>query len=317
MPDCSQPIARLARRRRPIARIERLRPVYVRPVAIVPEVTLRGTLCLTGKQLNGTADGPRASCPGGRRGRLCPSRSGDAEDGVRRGVDRAAGPNGGSGCGATDLSARVQAPWRSSGTGCICRVASARRHHGRAQHAAVETNRLAAPRRHPGRSGPRRVRDAVVRGATSSSGGSAPDAECGRASGVDRRYHGGWTTGRLASHAGVDETAMRKRLQRIRDKLRKEMEMSEQRGIRSDDIRPDLPAKVVELLARPRLTDLPENPVGRTLETIRSVFPNSSSNHCPSSSIWKRRGRRSAMMRSISIRSNCIASMTAASCATT
>ncbi len=89
----------------------------------------------------------------------------------------------------------------------------------------------------------------------------------------DRRYHGGWTTGRLASHAGVDEAAMRKRLQRIRDKLRKEMEMSEQRGIRSDDIRSDLPAKVVELLARPRLTDLPENPVGRTLETIRSVFP--------------------------------------------
>jgi RNA polymerase sigma-70 factor (ECF subfamily) len=89
----------------------------------------------------------------------------------------------------------------------------------------------------------------------------------------DRRYHGGWTTGRLASYAGVDEAAMRKRLQRIRDKLRKEMEMSEQRDIRSDDIRPDLPAKVVELLARPRLTDLPENPVGKMLETIRSVFP--------------------------------------------
>jgi len=89
----------------------------------------------------------------------------------------------------------------------------------------------------------------------------------------DRRYHGGWTTGRLASDAGVDEAAMRKRLQRIRDKLRKEMEMSEQRGIRSDDIRADLPAKVVELLARPRLTDLPENPVGKMLETIRSVFP--------------------------------------------
>jgi RNA polymerase sigma factor (sigma-70 family) len=89
----------------------------------------------------------------------------------------------------------------------------------------------------------------------------------------DRRYHGGWTTGRLASHAGVDEAAMRKRLQRIREKLRKEMEMSEQRGIRSDDMRADLPAKVVELLARPRLTDLPENPVGKMLETIRSVFP--------------------------------------------
>jgi phenylalanyl-tRNA synthetase alpha chain len=66
---------------------------------------------------------------------------------------------------------------------------------------------------------------------------------------------------------------MRKRLQRIRDKLRKEMEMSEQRDISNEDIQRDLPAKVVELLARPRLTDLPENPVGKTLETVRSVFP--------------------------------------------
>jgi RNA polymerase sigma-70 factor (ECF subfamily) len=88
----------------------------------------------------------------------------------------------------------------------------------------------------------------------------------------DRRYHGGWTIGRLATQAGVDQAAMRKRLQRIRDKLRKEMEMSEQRNI-NEDIGRDLPAKVVELLARPRLTDLPENPVGKTLETVRSVFP--------------------------------------------
>jgi RNA polymerase sigma-70 factor, ECF subfamily len=88
----------------------------------------------------------------------------------------------------------------------------------------------------------------------------------------DRRYHGRWSTDRLARHAGVDESAMRKRLQRIRDKLRKEMEVSEQRGIRPDEIRPDFPAKVVELLARPKLTDLPENPVGRTLELLRSVY---------------------------------------------
>jgi O-phosphoseryl-tRNA(Cys) synthetase len=66
---------------------------------------------------------------------------------------------------------------------------------------------------------------------------------------------------------------MRKRLQRIRDKLRKEMEVAEQRGIRPDEIRPDLPAKVVELLARPRLTDLPENPVGRTLDVLRGAYP--------------------------------------------
>jgi len=88
----------------------------------------------------------------------------------------------------------------------------------------------------------------------------------------DRRYHGQWTIARLASHAGVDEAAMRKRLQRLRDKLRKEIEMAEQRVIRPGDIRQDFPAKVVELLAHPRLTDLPENPVAKTLETLRSVF---------------------------------------------
>jgi len=89
----------------------------------------------------------------------------------------------------------------------------------------------------------------------------------------DRRYHGQWTVARLARNAGVDDAAMRKRLQRIRDKLRKEIEMAEQRGIRPEDIRPDLPAKVVELLARPQLTDLPENPVGRTMEGLRQAFP--------------------------------------------
>jgi phenylalanyl-tRNA synthetase alpha subunit len=65
---------------------------------------------------------------------------------------------------------------------------------------------------------------------------------------------------------------MRKRLQRIRDKLRKEMEVSEQRGIRHEAIGPDFPAKVLELLARPQLIDLPENPVGRTLEVLRAVY---------------------------------------------
>jgi RNA polymerase sigma factor (sigma-70 family) len=88
----------------------------------------------------------------------------------------------------------------------------------------------------------------------------------------DRRYHGQWPVARLAHNAGVDEAAMRKRLQRIRDKLRKEIEMAEQRGIHPEDIRPDLPAKVVELLARPQLTDLPENPVGRVLEGLRQVY---------------------------------------------
>jgi RNA polymerase sigma-70 factor, ECF subfamily len=88
----------------------------------------------------------------------------------------------------------------------------------------------------------------------------------------DRRYHGRWTTARLAREAGVEETVIRKRLQRIREKLRKEIEVVEQRGIGPDEIRSDFPAKIVELLARPRLTDLPENPVGRILELLRSVY---------------------------------------------
>jgi RNA polymerase sigma-70 factor (ECF subfamily) len=89
----------------------------------------------------------------------------------------------------------------------------------------------------------------------------------------DRRYHGQWSVGRLARQAGVDDATMRKRLQRIRDKLRQEIEMAEQRDIRKEDIRADLPAKVVELLARPQLTDLPENPVGRILDGLRQAYP--------------------------------------------
>lgn len=88
----------------------------------------------------------------------------------------------------------------------------------------------------------------------------------------DRRYHGGWTTSRLAADAGIDETAMRKRLQRIRDKLRKEMEMTERRGLDLDRLPGDMPAKIVELLARPQLTELPENPVAVVLEALRAVF---------------------------------------------
>ena len=88
----------------------------------------------------------------------------------------------------------------------------------------------------------------------------------------DRRYHGGWSTARLAADAGVDETAMRKRLQRIRDKLRKEMEMTERRAFDLDRLPGDMPAKIVELLARPQLTELPENPVAIVLEAVRGVY---------------------------------------------
>src|SRR5690349_1728499 len=58
----------------------------------------------------------------------------------------------------------------------------------------------------------------------------------------DRRYHGGWSAARLAADSGVDEAAMRKRLQRIRDKLRKEMEMTERHACDLDRL-PDMPAK--------------------------------------------------------------------------
>ncbi len=48
--------------------------------------------------------------------------------------------------------------------------------------------------------------------------------------------------------------------------------MAEQSDIRPEDLRLDLSAKIVELLARPTLTDLPQNPVGRVLETLRGAF---------------------------------------------
>jgi hypothetical protein len=81
----------------------------------------------------------------------------------------------------------------------------------------------------------------------------------------------------LAADAGVDEPTMRKRLQRIRDKLRREveareMEVTKNRGFQPSDTNQNLPAKITELLARPRLTDIPENPVGRTLELLRAAY---------------------------------------------
>ena len=88
----------------------------------------------------------------------------------------------------------------------------------------------------------------------------------------DRRYHGLWSTGRLARDLAVPEAVVRKRLQRVRDKLRKEIEVSEQRHIGPEEIPGGLPDTIVELLSRPRLTDLPENPVGRILEQLRLAF---------------------------------------------
>jgi hypothetical protein len=71
---------------------------------------------------------------------------------------------------------------------------------------------------------------------------------------------------------------MRKRLQRIRDRLRqfietKEIEMTKERGVDPGAIAARLPDKLVELLASPRLTDIPENPVGSMLEQLREAYP--------------------------------------------
>ena len=133
----------------------------------------------------------------------------------------------------------------------------------------------------------------------------------------DRRYHGRWTVARLAADAGIDEAAMRKRLQRIRDRLRKEMEVSEQRAIRPEDIRRDLPAKVVELLARPRLIDLPESPSARRSTICAPSMPASARSSCQRSSTSPKHARASATMRSTSNQASSIASTRSGSFATT
>ncbi len=94
----------------------------------------------------------------------------------------------------------------------------------------------------------------------------------------DRRYHGGWSLTRLAEAAGMTETTMRKRLQRIRNRLREyieaeEIEMVKERGVDPEALAAHLPGKIVELLASPRLTDIPENPVGLVLRQLRDTYP--------------------------------------------
>jgi hypothetical protein len=46
--------------------------------------------------------------------------------------------------------------------------------------------------------------------------------------------------------------------------------MQEQHDLASDPLPADLPARVAELLARPRLTALPENPIGGAWETLEA-----------------------------------------------
>ncbi len=86
-------------------------------------------------------------------------------------------------------------------------------------------------------------------------------------------YHGAWSAERLAREAHIEAFAMRKRLQRIRDKLRKEIEMDEQRILKTQPTLGELPAKIAELLAQPRLVDIPENPVAVVAALLRTAFP--------------------------------------------
>ncbi len=98
---------------------------------------------------------------------------------------------------------------------------------------------------------------------------------------AERFYHGGMTADRLAQEAGVEPAVMRKRLQRTRDKLRKEVEMDEKSALRGTEIPKNLPDSITELLARPRLVDLPENPVGLTLAALLGAFGDFSSIDVP------------------------------------
>lgn len=138
---------------------------------------------------------------------------------------------------------------------------------------AVTVARDAARRRRPVFVDPARLDRSAAGAAADPDGtgaGAALDRAIARLGPADRRlleryYRGGWTTGRLAAAEGVSEAAIRKRLQRTRDTMRREMAM--------DDERDDLPARIAELLARPRLVDRPENPVGAVWAAIRASRP--------------------------------------------
>jgi RNA polymerase sigma factor (sigma-70 family) len=85
-------------------------------------------------------------------------------------------------------------------------------------------------------------------------------------------YYGAQSIARVAELSASSEPAMRKRLQRIREKLRKEVEMNEQRHVSQESLPTDLSDRVVELLARPLLVALPENPVAKVVALLRAQF---------------------------------------------
>ena len=80
----------------------------------------------------------------------------------------------------------------------------------------------------------------------------------------ERFYVGRWSTARIAEYLAVKEATVRKRLERIRKRLKTEIEMNRETAL-SD--------RVVELLARPLLHDLPDNPVGAVWQQVRRALP--------------------------------------------
>ncbi|RPJ54980.1 MAG: sigma-70 family RNA polymerase sigma factor, partial [Acidobacteria bacterium] len=87
----------------------------------------------------------------------------------------------------------------------------------------------------------------------------------------ERFYHGGWTAARLAESEGISAVAMRKRLERIRKQLRKEIEMNQQKKGSGEHSGAGLPERIIRMLSKPILTDLPENPVGAVWEIVKET----------------------------------------------
>ena len=67
--------------------------------------------------------------------------------------------------------------------------------------------------------------------------------------------------------------------------------MKERRAIDVDQLPGDMPGKIVELLARPQLTELPENPVAKILETVRGVYGGFEDRELPEVVDWVEAGR--------------------------
>ena len=152
---------------------------------------------------------------------------------LRRRARRASRCEHGRGCGAGGVPAGVSSPPRSGGAGGVHRLVAPHRHHRRPEHATGAALHAAAARRHPGGAGARRGGDELVGVAAAPARRRLADAHQSRSAGVRPPLPRALEHGPIGASPGVDEPAMRKRLQRIRDKLRKEMEVSEQHGIRS------------------------------------------------------------------------------------